>query len=820
MNKLSINMKRKNYIPASFKNILTYWLMSFLLVAGTTKVDATTYYSTAGGTQNLTTLAFWNSIRTGGGSTPANFTSGDIFVIQGTGGGLGAPHSITNTVVATEWNISGTNSKLQIENGATLTANDSIKLATASTFQIDSGGTYVHNNLGRASTNIFNGTESFGTSSNVKINNWTNNTTVITTGVTLPFGNLEINWTANTNNWNQTWTGTINLTAGDFKLTSIGTSAATFRFASGSAFTLTVGGNYIQNCVGSVIVSQTTTSPTITIGGNFTISTGNFIGANGTGNPIINVTGIYSQTGGNCFLVRDAGNATMNITGTCTLSGGTINLCSSSGAGIGTFTVTGNTTLNVTGSDGVYLQSAGTGTGIFQTQDLIVPAASTSANIVDFGAGTIPNNEFRIKGNFSKTAGSGNFYTTSLTAAKGFVFNGTGTLASPQTISYAGTNSDYTNYVVNTGTAVKLLTNLNNGPSNFNNPPSTFTVNGTLDCSTFKINGGGANCTFTLNSGATLATANTLGIISGTTGSIVSGITSTFNTAANYVFNGVAAQVTNFQSAGQNMANLTIQNSAGVTLNGTATVNGTLTVTTGTFTISSALTMGGSASTTDNATITLTSGVTWDCATTQVSGTGALTIDGTFVTSRTAGFNGSASTAVVNTISPLTINTGSTVDYSRATAQTITAANYSNLTNSGNGPRTFSSSGTIGIANSFSPGSGLYTIGTSTVDFNGAATINNFPVPSVSSGGNYYNLNITGSATYTMTSSLTVDNNFTSNSTGTFRISNASPNTLTVNGNISMQGGTVNGNGNGGTGLTTINVSGNYSQSGGTFNVN
>lgn len=791
--------------------------MSFLLIAGTLKnANAVTYYSQAGGSQDINTLNYWNSNRLGGGTNPANLTTaGNIFVIQGSGNGGTSPHSVTTSVIAT---ISGSGSKLQIEIGATLTSTFAVTIGGTAIFQVDNGGTYVHNNIGTPSSTIYNGTESFGATSFVRIDNWTNNTTILTTGVTLPFGNFEINWTTNISAWNQQWSGAINLTAGDFKLTSIGTSAAVLRFASGTNYTLTIGGNYIQNCVGSVVASQTIGIPTVNVAGNFTITSGNFIAANGSGNVIINVAGNFSESGGTCGLVRDIGNANMNISGTCSLTGGNIGLVSAAaGTGTGTFTVSGNTTLNVTGTDGVYFQSAGTGTGIFQTQNLTVPSTSTSTRIVDFGAGTIPNNEFRIKGNFSK-AGTGTFYTLSATAAKGFVFNGTGTLALPQTLSYSGTTSDYTNYVVNSGTAVKLLTNLT--LSNLTGPVSSFTVNGTLDCSTLKLSSSGANTLFFLNSGAILASANTAGIVSGTTGSVSSNITSAFNAAANYIFNGTLAQVTNFATAGQNMANLTIQNSAGVSLNGTVTVNGTITLTTGIFTIASDLTMGASASTVDNAAVSLNSGVTWDCAGGQVTGTGAVTINGIFKTSKAAGFNGTISTAIANTISSLTIAVGSTIDYSRTLTQTITSANYGNLTNSGDGPRTFSSTGIIGIATSFSPGTGLYSIGTSTVNYNGTTNISAFPVPPVASGGNYYNLQITatGIPLFTMTSSITVANDFTINTTGTFRISSAAANTLTVN-NLFLIAGTFTGNT--GTGLgATLNVVGNYNQSGGTLNFN
>ncbi len=54
-------------------------------------------------------------------------------------------------------------------------------------------------------------------------------------------------------------------------------------------------------------------------------------------------------------------------------------------------------------------------------------------------------------------------------------------------------------------------------------------------------------------------------------------------------------------------------------------------------------------------------------------------------------------------------NTGNTVNFASASSQTIPAINYLNITNTGNGPRVFASSGTIGIAGNLTPGTGLYT---------------------------------------------------------------------------------------------------------------
>src|SRR5688500_12312940 len=81
-----------------------------------TVLGQTTYYSQTNG--NPRTLANWNTNRAGGGSTPANFTTGDIFIIQGTGNGGTTPH--TMTTAGGTWIVSGTNAQIQVENGATL----------------------------------------------------------------------------------------------------------------------------------------------------------------------------------------------------------------------------------------------------------------------------------------------------------------------------------------------------------------------------------------------------------------------------------------------------------------------------------------------------------------------------------------------------------------------------------------------------------------------------------------------------------------------------------------------------------------------------
>src|SRR5258706_9680086 len=93
---------RNNYLATG--NILNYWLMPLLLVAGMmTHVKAATYYSQSGGILNLNDTVNWNSLRTGGTAatrpiSSAFTTANNIFVIQGTGNGGTSPHQVESSI--------------------------------------------------------------------------------------------------------------------------------------------------------------------------------------------------------------------------------------------------------------------------------------------------------------------------------------------------------------------------------------------------------------------------------------------------------------------------------------------------------------------------------------------------------------------------------------------------------------------------------------------------------------------------------------------------------------------------------------------------
>jgi autotransporter-associated beta strand protein len=132
-------MQKKDFSYSIYFNfIVCFLLLSFLPFFS----NAATYYSQSGG--DPTNLARWNTMRAGGGSSPADFTNlGDDFVIQNT-------HTITTA--ASAWTLaSGVN--LQIESGGTLNP-DNDNLTIGGTFVVDAGASYSDGNQNGTNTFI------------------------------------------------------------------------------------------------------------------------------------------------------------------------------------------------------------------------------------------------------------------------------------------------------------------------------------------------------------------------------------------------------------------------------------------------------------------------------------------------------------------------------------------------------------------------------------------------------------------------------------------------------------------------------------------
>jgi hypothetical protein len=136
------------------------FLLFLLLSSSYFSVFATDYYSQAG-QSNPNDLNSWNTMQDGTGAPPGNFTNAaDRFIIQD-------GHTMTT---AADWSVSN----MVIQNGGILQGDHVIFLS--GTFQIDDGGTYIHNNAGSVSQDagmsIFSGTESFAANSNFEIWKW------------------------------------------------------------------------------------------------------------------------------------------------------------------------------------------------------------------------------------------------------------------------------------------------------------------------------------------------------------------------------------------------------------------------------------------------------------------------------------------------------------------------------------------------------------------------------------------------------------------------------------------------------------------------
>ncbi|HEX8723343.1 MAG TPA: hypothetical protein VF736_22185, partial [Pyrinomonadaceae bacterium] len=321
-----------------------------------------TYYSRGSLPPELVTS--WSSTRDGLGTPPPSFAAGDAFVIQD-------GHTMTT---AAAWNISGPNSKLQIENGGTLDSAAPVMLSAATTFRIDDGGTYKHDNTSGMSGTIFAGIESFASNSNFIYLKATGATQV--SGVT--YGNLTYDIGADPGSSLQYNGG----------LTTVNGNLSVVRVAGDREIRLGSGSTYTLNIAGNLSVS----------GGVLSFNSGS------GGTQTINVGGSWSQTGGT--IQGAAGPATVNFTGgspfvTFKRSGGTL--------------TNNNINWSIAAGKTVEFDSAFTNAA---SRTLAVGAGGAlvaAAAVVNNGT-TAVNGEFRLKGGGS-AAGNGFVYGASSTLA-------------------------------------------------------------------------------------------------------------------------------------------------------------------------------------------------------------------------------------------------------------------------------------------------------------------------------------------------------------------------------------------------------------------
>jgi hypothetical protein len=483
---------------------LTKFIASCILMLCVFNVlgNGITYYSQSGG--DGLTLSRWNTIRLGGGSSPGNFTSNDIFVIQGTGNGGTSPHAITTSAA---WTITGAASKIQIENGATLTATFIVAVPN---FQVDNGGFYVHNAVSAISQGVATDipgstTRVFGPTSTVEIQKWANgaNNPVALPTISSPgWGNLIINVATLGGSWNQT--GNLTSIQGNFTVLKSGGGTFEFRFTASTDYTGIISGNVVVSSGAQLAIASSGAIATQTINGNITINTGGIFSLNTGGSGTVFVTMVVNGS----FNLADA---TSEFHG------------SQSSSGSWAMTINGN--LNI--SDGIF--------------NYIGSQASGKTYTLNLG------------GNFNQTGGSfglvNQFYgvpnlACSLTFTGGssnVTFLQSGGAFFATTIS----GSRAISFFIANGKEVKLL-------SDFPLPPVTyasldsFIINtgGILNCQSFKLSGYG---NFILKPGGILKMGSPAGIsvyptLTGNIQNIGTGAVRTFSKGASYEYNGSVAQ--------------------------------------------------------------------------------------------------------------------------------------------------------------------------------------------------------------------------------------------------------------------------------------
>jgi len=161
-----------------------------------------------------------------------------------------------------------------------------------------------------------------------------------------------------------------------------------------------------------------------------------------------------------------------------------------------------------------------------------------------------------------------------------------------------------------------------------------------------------------------------------------------------------------------------------------------------------------------------------------------------------------------------TLDCSSKIQIKSTSAQTIPPFNYGTLDATG-GNRILPSTGTVGICNTFTPGAGTYTVTGSTVNFFSPATGTVITAPSFT----YNNLVISGTATYTVGQGNTINvlGNY-SQSSGIVNLTNftADSNTMNIDGNMNITGGTFDMNANTVIGASSIiNLKGDLTVTGG-----
>lgn len=486
-------------------------------------------------------LTNWNTARGGGGTSPAAFTDGN-FVIQNS-------HNMTTTAA---WSVGATNTTLEIESGGTLTAPFAVTIssATGSTFKIDGGGSYIHNNATAFGTTIFNGIENFAATSNFEIQNY--NTTG-PSGIT--FGNLTINATVDPGGSMQC-AGGITTVNGNFKLQNLA-GVREIRLSATTTLNLVIGGDLIvqSGILDFASSAGTSASRSVSIGGNYN-QTGGTVKCTGSSNPVtVTFTGsgkTFTQSagtltntninwaiadgasltlinnlpvatsrtltvGGGTSGILDCSNLAVSSTGSFTLSAGATLITANTLGLNGSITVSGTTSLNIAAN---YTFNG----SLAQVTGLLLPATVNNLTISNT-AGVTSSASIAVNGTMSVT---GLFIPAAAHIISGTgTLNGSGTVRVTRTAATADFNTQYSisnktltsltvDYSATSAQTINIYTynnlTISGTGTNSKIAGGDITVNGilTLSSSNASTTQGALDMnTYTLNMGTTATTTGT-----------------------------------------------------------------------------------------------------------------------------------------------------------------------------------------------------------------------------------------------------------------------------------------------------------------------
>jgi hypothetical protein len=609
-----------------------------------------------------------------------------------------------------------------------------------------------------------------GTAAEMKINNSSGVTFRIAIPVTiLTIGDITTNSILDDNGFQvSSTTGTLNMNnGGKFRLgagtaTTFPAGFTTFNLDPGTTieYKATVAQNvlrtvpYVNLTISGSTTKTVNSAGAMTIGGDLTIVNGTF--TTGANNNTVSIGGDFSNSGtftSGTGLYTFNGTTNQLITGTATFGGGlTIN---NTGA-VNNNTVTLSNNVSVTGNltitAGVYDLGSFTSNRSAAGGTMTI---SNGAKLMIGGTNTLPSNytahsigatstvEFDGTTNTVIAPNSSQAYGNLIISASG--------ATTSASYSVAGTLTVTGSFIASAGTITMSTAAsgiVNSGTLNFRG----LTIAATPTVQTQYNASYNVAAVLTVNGGVTFAPSGGTITMNNAASSIVNSGTTTFNNLTISVTPTLQSQYNTSYSVDGTLTisgAITFAPTGGtITMSGSA---GSISNASGTVTFSSLSITGTTVSSTGNFAVGVTmdvSGVFNPSATSVISGAGTLTGTGTINVTRIAA---TPSLAGQYTITNKTLS-GLTTDYNGAGAQTVSAADYGNLTISTNGTRTvtFVSGGTIRVSGVFSPTATTtsYVVTSNTFEYNGSVdqTIEAFTYNDlvVSNAGNKNILTATG----------------------------------------------------------------------------